>query len=66
MVSENGILEWDPDELLHHAQPMSQLKKKSYETAKVNIDAAQARDKIYYDLKCGDSKVIYVIMFRKR
>ena len=48
---------WDPEELLEHAAKMGELKKNIYDKVKKNIDAAQKRDKYYYDQKHSDQRV---------
>ena len=48
---------WDPAEILEHAAKMGELKESIYNKAKKNIDAAQKRDKYYYDRKHSDERV---------
>ena len=48
-AAEGDSMEWDPQKLLEHAEMMTRLKEKIYEKAKVNIDEAQRKDKLYYD-----------------
>lgn len=53
-VAENG---WDPDEIAKHASMMSKVKEVIHSKAKCNIDAAQKKDKLYYDSKHASSEV---------
>lgn len=55
-AAEGDSMEWDPQKLLEHAEMMTRLKEKIYEKAKVNIDEAQRKDKLYYDRKHSDPK----------
>ena len=48
---------WDPEELLQYAAKMGELRKNIYDKAKRNIDAAQKKDKFYYDQKHSDPRV---------
>ena len=48
---------WDPDEILQYAARMGELRKNIYDKAQRNIDAAQKKDKFYYDQKHSDPRV---------
>lgn len=50
-VAENG---WDLDEIAKYA---SMTKEVIHSKAKRNIDAAQKKDKLYYDSKYASSEV---------
>ena len=54
----SSTYEWNPDELVHHATKMLQIKKTMTETMMSNIEKAQQKDKFYYDQK--HSRVISV------
>ena len=49
--------EWDTDDIVQQAEKMAELKQKIHAKAKVNIDHAQEKDKMYYDRKHADPKV---------
>lgn len=53
-------LDWNPDDLLKHAKTMFQLKERIYEQAGTNIKEAQRKDKMYYDKKHSDPKVVTI------
>ena len=61
MVSrkEQDVVEndWDQDEIVKHASMMSKVKEVIHMKAKRNIDAAQKKDKQYYDTKHSSSEV---------
>ena len=48
---------WDPEEIIQYAEKMGELRKNIYDKAKRNIDAAQKKDKFYYDQKHSDPRV---------
>ncbi len=48
---------WDTEDILEHAAKMGELRKTIYDKAKRNLDAAQKKDKFYYDRKHSDSGV---------
>ena len=54
----SSTYEWNPDELVHHATKMLQIKKTMTETMMSNIEKAQQKDMFYYDQK--HSRVISV------
>ncbi len=51
--------DWDADALLQHADMMASLKERTFSKAKANIDEAQKKDKLYYDLKHADHRVSF-------
>ena len=50
-------ISWDPEEIIQYAEKMGELRKNIYDKAKRNIDAAQKKDKFYYDQKHSDPRV---------
>lgn len=55
-----GEPNWDADTLLQYAGTMAQMKEKIYTEAKTNINKAQQRDKLHYDLKHADQRVSFM------
>lgn len=55
--SEDPVDCWDPDAIVQHALKMSKVKEAIYSKAKQNIDAAQKKDKEYYDMKHASPEV---------
>ena len=53
---------WDPDDIVQHASQMSRVKEAIYSKAKQNIDAAQKKDKEYYDKKHASPEVCSQIL----
>ena len=49
--------EWDTEDIVQQAQKMAELKHKIHAKAKLNIEAAQEKDKKYYDKKHANPKV---------
>ena len=57
-LREDDIMaEWDTEDIVQQAAKMAKLKHKIHAKAKLNIDAAQEKDKMYYDKKHADPKV---------
>ena len=57
-LREDDIMaEWDTEDIVKQAEKMAKLKHKIHAKAKLNIDAAQEKDKMYYDKKHADPKV---------
>lgn len=54
---ERDNLSGNVDALLSYATKVTQLKDAIHKKAKINIDQAQAKDKIYYDKKHADTRV---------
>ena len=50
---------WSPANILQNMRSMFNIKKKIHEMAEENIKAQQKRDKLDYDRKHSDPKVIY-------
>ena len=62
MEGPSSTYEWNPDEIVHHAAKMVQIKKMITETTMSNIEKAQQKDKFYYDRKHNNEQVRVISM----
>ena len=62
MEGPSSTYEWNPDEIVHHATKMVQIKKMIPETTMSNIEKAQQKDKFYYDRKHSNEQVRVISM----